>query len=51
MMEKIQKGVPRPKVGFTDSLWETLGSCWKYNRKERPDAATVLERLNEALRG
>jgi len=50
-MEKIQKGIPRPKVGFTDPLWETLEICWKRDPKERPNTATVLKRLDEALKG
>ena len=41
----------RPEVGFTDSLWRTLESCWKVERRERPSVDTVLRRLDEALKG
>lgn len=41
---------PRPEVGFTDSLWKTLGDCLKPEREERPNADTVLRKLDEALR-
>ena len=40
----------RPEVGFTDSLWTTLESCWKVECKGRPSIDAVLRRLNEALR-
>jgi len=41
---------PRPKVGFTDSLWKTLESCWKVDRDKRPSVDAVLRELDKALR-
>ena len=40
----------RPEVGFIDSLWKTLESCWKVERKRRPSIDAMLKRLDEALR-
>ena len=40
----------RPEVGFTDSLWKTLESCWRVERKGRPSVDAVLKRLDEAVR-
>jgi len=50
--EKLQQGVfpLRPKVGFTDSLWNTLESCWQAKREMRPNADDVLRKLDEGLR-
>ena len=50
-MENLQQGkLPdRPKVGFTDSLWSTVGSCLELEVGKRPTVDTVLERLDEAL--
>lgn len=39
----------RPEVGFTDSLWRTLQSCWNIRREERPTVDDVLRELDEAL--
>jgi len=50
-VENLQQGkLPdRPKVGFTDSLWSTVKSCWELEIEKRPTVDTVLERLDEAL--
>jgi len=49
---ELMKGkIPaRPEVGFTDSLWKTLESCWELERGKRPSVDTVLRRLDEASR-
>ena len=51
-VEELMGGkVPaRPEVGFTDSLWKTLESCWRVERKGRPSVDAVLKRLDEAVR-
>jgi len=40
----------RPEVGFTDSLWSTMESCWKVKPEKRPTADAVLRSLDEALK-
>ena len=50
--EKLQQGVLplRPEVGFTDSLWKTLESCWQSQRNMRPSVNAVLRELDQASR-
>lgn len=36
------------EIGFSDSLWDLTQLCWNSDRKLRPKAAEVMERLGEA---
>lgn len=37
-------------IGLSDSLWDFLGLCWNQDRKRRPVAKGLVERLAGAAR-